>query len=144
MESELVEHRISLSYSEPYEFLYHIEKLRRILRSFELYQGSKLIVDSTTQNEKIVWKNGINLEISWTSHLNSTLMDFRELGFTSHREFYQLEQEKRDQFLISHLEIFKTLFSQDLSILPQSEEIIVKAYDFYRKLRKDVLDLLAE
>ncbi|MHA1776534.1 MAG: hypothetical protein ACTSWC_07140 [Promethearchaeota archaeon] len=141
MEMEVVEHKIDIDNLDPYEYYYHIERLRRILRSLEIYQHSDLFSEQEENIEKIVWKSGFVLKIPWASHLNSTLMDFNELGFDSHRDFYQIPKEKRDLFLKSHIQQFRTQFSLYFDQISPNEDLISKANNFYQQLRKDALNL---
>ncbi len=139
---EVVEHKIAIDNLDPYEYYYHIERLRRILRSLEIYQDSELSRDQEENIEEIVWKSGFILKIPWTSHLNSTLMDFNELGFDSHRDFYQIPQEKRDLFLKSHVQQFRTQFPLNFDQISPNEELISKAHNFYQQLQKDARSLI--
>ncbi|WP_457557093.1 hypothetical protein [Candidatus Harpocratesius sp.] len=152
MEIGSIDEKFSNISVDPFEYYYHIERLKRILRSLELYQNSKLVYSQETKNEKIIWneekediygytpKDGFS--IAWTSHLNATLIDFKELGFNSHREFYKLSQELRDNFLQSQYRKFKATFPSDFEYEAPNTEVLILAHSFYRDLRKEIKNLI--
>ncbi|TFH29710.1 MAG: hypothetical protein E4G98_03365 [Promethearchaeota archaeon] len=84
---------------DPSEIYYHCQKLKRIHRSLRIYQNSWLQNANSLKNSAIAWADRSPFPLTWTGYLNSSIIDFRELGFSDHTVFYSLSTEIRNQFL---------------------------------------------
>lgn len=123
------------------EFYYHTELLKRIYRSLELYQDSQLHEPSNGSQSQIQWKNRPPYKISWVDHLNTSLQDFVELGFPDHRIFYDISEEKRNQFLSTYFTKIQECFPEGFEGLVPSEEFIHRSYIYYRELHQAAQNL---
>ncbi|MHA1617951.1 MAG: hypothetical protein ACTSVZ_01630 [Promethearchaeota archaeon] len=84
---------------DPNEVYYHQQRLKRIHRSLRIYQNSWLEDANAPNHTAILWSDKPPFDLTWTRFLNSSLLDFREVGFTSYIDFYSLPREVRDSFL---------------------------------------------
>ncbi len=135
---------------DPSEVYYHQQKLKRIHRSLRIYQDSWLENTNSPNNSAIAWADRSPFPLTWTGYLNTSVLDFREVGFSDHFAFYTLSREVRNNFLRQQKENLERNFPELVQDFLEKVQIpsesrhqggsptrfVHRAHQFYRELQK--------